>query len=282
MDQLEKTLHANASYLWWRSERYHDDKLNFMDRHYEHELNVICKGSLQYKQDDNEIVTLHAGQIIAIPSGIKHELIVDDYVLMWGFHVDDDFLLNLARKNLLSPVNILFEKKWKGENWRVTSDPILFRVFTELFEQIEVQYSHYDTWANDVVNQLSQLIIVNYLRIYESETRQLYNDPTEVRVINVISWIDRHYLTPVKLDELADMAHLSVTHFSFIFHKITKISPVRYLIQRRLICAAALLKETELSVANVAVKSGFNDMAHFNSSFKDYYGTTPGRYRKIS
>lgn len=279
--KLQKTLQNNATHLWWRSElRKHE--LTQKSIHYEHELNVICKGSLQYTCGNSEVVTLHAGQIIAIPSGVEHKLVVDDYVLMWGLHVDDDYLQNIANKNPLSPVNRLFAKNWQDEGWRVTSDVTLFSVFCELFEQIEIQYSHYDTWSNEVVEQLTQLLIINYLRLYETEGRKLYNDPTDTRVIYVILWIDRHFLKTIKLEELAEMAHLSVTHFSFIFHKITNKSPVRYLIERRLNCAAGLLKQTQLTVAEIAIKSGFNDMAHFNSSFKQYFGATPGKYRKIS
>jgi AraC-like DNA-binding protein len=279
---LKKTLHANASYLWWRSERSHFNDINQTDKHYEHELNVICKGSLQYSCGDNETVTLHSGQIIAIPSGIEHRLSVDEHVLMYGFHVDDDYLQNIVKKNPISPVNKLFEKKWVGEGWRVISDATTFNMFINMFEQIEMQHSHYDSWSNEVISELSHLIMINYLRIYESETKTLYDDPTDARVIKIILWIERNYLKTVKLEELAEMAHLSVTHFSYIFHKITKTSPVRYLIERRLNCAATLLKETEQSVSIIAVKSGFNDMAHFNTSFKQYYGVTPGKYRKIS
>ena len=91
--------------------------------------------------------------------------------------------------------------------------------------------------------------------------------------------IDAHLTENITLEALAEVAGLSRCHFARAFKQSVGTAPHAYLLQRRLERAERLLKETELSLCQVALDSGFSDQSHFSRSFKQYTGLTPAEYR---
>lgn len=65
-----------------------------------------------------------------------------------------------------------------------------------------------------------------------------------------------------------------------LFHEQVGTSFNRYVTDIRLNNAALLLKTTDKSILTAALESGFNSISYFNRMFKEYYGKTPGEYRK--
>lgn len=58
----------------------------------------------------------------------------------------------------------------------------------------------------------------------------------------------------------------------------TGLSPARYIQSVRLNLAARMLRETQMSVSEIATASGFNSLIHFSASFRKQYGVPPSRY----
>jgi AraC family transcriptional regulator len=76
---------------------------------------------------------------------------------------------------------------------------------------------------------------------------------------------------------------LNPYHFARQFKAATGLPPHQYVITRRVEQAKHLLKaETDLSLAEVAVRAGFYDQSQFSHHFKRLVGVTPGQYRKPS
>lgn len=74
--------------------------------------------------------------------------------------------------------------------------------------------------------------------------------------------------------------NLSFSRFRKIFTDSLKQTPCAFLIAERLSMAARLLKETEMSIAEIAEACNYEDIYYFNKSFKKYYAIPPGKYRK--
>jgi AraC-like DNA-binding protein len=91
--------------------------------------------------------------------------------------------------------------------------------------------------------------------------------------------IDARYFEPLGVGELAGAARLSEAHFSREFRRAFGESPHQYLLTRRLERAAALLRTTDRSVAEVCVAVGLRSVGSFTSSFGRAYGLTPTAYR---
>jgi AraC-like DNA-binding protein len=93
--------------------------------------------------------------------------------------------------------------------------------------------------------------------------------------------IDARYFDPLGVDDLARAAHLSRAHFSREFHRAFGESPHAYLLTRRLERAAALLRTTDRSVADICFSIGLHSVGSFTASFTRTYGVPPTVYRSM-
>jgi AraC-like DNA-binding protein len=90
---------------------------------------------------------------------------------------------------------------------------------------------------------------------------------------------DARYFEEVGVDHMARAAGLSRAHFSREFRAAFGESPHVYLLTRRLERAAALLRTTDRSVADVCFSVGLQSVGSFTTSFKRIYGQSPTAYR---
>jgi AraC-like DNA-binding protein len=90
---------------------------------------------------------------------------------------------------------------------------------------------------------------------------------------------DARYAEPLDVATLAQAAGLSPAHFSRAFRQTFGESPHAYLLTRRLDRAAALLRNTDNSVADICVAVGLTSIGSFTTSFKRMFGATPTAYR---
>jgi AraC-like DNA-binding protein len=90
---------------------------------------------------------------------------------------------------------------------------------------------------------------------------------------------DARYAESVQVADMARAAGLSQAHFSREFTRTFGESPHRYLLTRRLERAAALLRTTDRSVADVCMMVGLSSVGSFTTSFRRMYRQTPTAYR---
>src|SRR5881392_743304 len=91
--------------------------------------------------------------------------------------------------------------------------------------------------------------------------------------------IDARYREPLDVPTLARAARLSPAHFSREFRRAFGESPHQYLLTRRLERAAALLRNTDRSVADICLTVGLRSLGSFTTSFGRAYGLSPTAYR---
>jgi AraC-like DNA-binding protein len=90
---------------------------------------------------------------------------------------------------------------------------------------------------------------------------------------------DARYAEPLDVEAMARAAGLSRAHFSREFRRAFGESPHAYLLTRRLERAAALLRTTDRSVAEICLDVGLQGVGSFTTSFKRIHGMTPTAYR---
>ena len=90
---------------------------------------------------------------------------------------------------------------------------------------------------------------------------------------------DARYFEPLDVDDLARVAGLSRAHFSREFRRTYGESPHAYLLTRRMERAAALLRTTDHSVADICFSVGLQSVGSFTTSFTRIYGLPPTAYR---
>jgi AraC-like DNA-binding protein len=90
---------------------------------------------------------------------------------------------------------------------------------------------------------------------------------------------DARYFDPLRVEDMAAAAGLSPAHFSREFRRTFGEPPHSYLLTRRLERAAALLRNTDQSVAEICFAVGLKSVGSFTSSFTRSYGVSPTAYR---
>jgi AraC-like DNA-binding protein len=91
--------------------------------------------------------------------------------------------------------------------------------------------------------------------------------------------VDARYADPLDVNDLAREAGLSRAHFSAEFRRAFGETPHVYLLTRRLERAAALLRTTDHSVADICMAVGLSSVGSFTTSFRRMYGLPPMAYR---
>jgi AraC-like DNA-binding protein len=103
--------------------------------------------------------------------------------------------------------------------------------------------------------------------------------PPERHLLRARDLADARYAEPIGVDDMAAAAGLSKAHFSREFRKAFGETPRAYLLTRRLERAAALLRTTDRSVAEVCLDVGLIGVGSFTTSFTRTFGLTPTAYR---
>lgn len=101
------------------------------------------------------------------------------------------------------------------------------------------------------------------------------------RLINQITdYLNEHYAEALTLSQISEKFFISTSHLSHVFKNETGLSPIQYMMQRRIGEAQSLLVETSLTIQQIEERLGFTDSAHFSKMFKKCVGVTPKEYRK--
>jgi AraC-like DNA-binding protein len=103
--------------------------------------------------------------------------------------------------------------------------------------------------------------------------------PTARHLLRAKDLADARYFEQLAVEDLARAAGLSRAHFSREFRSAFGESPHAYLLTRRLERAAALLRTTDRSVAEICLSVGLQSIGSFTTSFTRTYGTSPTAYR---
>lgn len=104
--------------------------------------------------------------------------------------------------------------------------------------------------------------------------------PARERLSEVRHYLQTHFTYPITIEQMADMAHLGRSQFHLVFKEEFGQTLTEYVNELRLKSAVILLENVDLSIEEVAYRSGFRSLSHFYASFKDYYGSTPLAQRR--
>lgn len=91
----------------------------------------------------------------------------------------------------------------------------------------------------------------------------------------VLDYIDDHLDEDLSLAELAAVAGVSVSHFTVLFRRTTSLSVHRFVVQRRVLRARELLLAGDMSIAQVALETGFAHQSHLARCMRKVVGMTP-------
>lgn len=228
-------------------------------------LLIFCTAGLGYIAiGEQEALPMQAGDLVVLPKGQAHHYQADidkPWTIYWVHYDGSQADYFSKRLQHSSPLHI-------GPQPQLISD------FERLFALRESAYVQ-----QEFVH--AALLLMQMLSACTLAARrpQVGHDAL-LDIQHIRDKLQRQLDKPVDLQQLANEAGLSKFHFARRFKQLTGQSPIQYHIHLRMQLACALLDQTELSIKQVAAKTGFSDPYYFSRSFKKVVGLSPTHYRQ--
>lgn len=128
---------------------------------------------------------------------------------------------------------------------------------------------------------LNELTNTDEFRILNADGFALLSDVKDNDRINLVfNHVKTNFKEEIPLEDVADLASMTVPSFCRYFKKITSKTFTQFVNEYRLVHASKLLAEQPISITEVCFESGFNNFSHFNKKFKAFTGKNPSEYRK--
>lgn len=138
-----------------------------------------------------------------------------------------------------------------------------------------------NTGFQDVCQACMEMLVIRLMR-----SRDL-SVPAEPRTASgnqqcaaVKHYIDLHFKESLSLGQLAEKAHMDKYYLAHTFKQEYGVSPINYLITRKIVESKYLLAETNLSLAQISQMLGFSSPSYFSQAFRKTQGISPMDYRK--
>lgn len=148
-----------------------------------------------------------------------------------------------------------------------------------ILREMEIKNTGYE----DVCQAYMEILIIRLMR---NTALAVQAEPPGVsgnrQCTAVRRYIDMHFKEPLTLDQLSEEAHMNKYYLSHSFKREYGISPINYLISRRINESKYLLTETDLSMSQIAQLLGFSSLSYFSQAFRKTQGVSPMEFRQKS
>jgi AraC family L-rhamnose operon transcriptional activator RhaR/AraC family L-rhamnose operon regulatory protein RhaS len=138
-------------------------------------------------------------------------------------------------------------------------------------------HSHAAGWQTMVRAEFLRLA-VTLSRLYD--TSRIEKGAGIVKLAPALAYIEGHFREELTVSGLSALTHYSGRQFLRLFKEATGCLPLQYITHLRMKAACVLLKETDLSVTEIAGQCGYPDSGYFSRLFQREYGISPKAYRK--
>ncbi|BAU11971.1 transcriptional regulator, AraC family [Leptolyngbya sp. NIES-3755] len=159
------------------------------------------------------------------------------------------------------------------------ADPLIYGIGQSLKLALDAPKPGDQLYIDSLVSALS----VHLLRNYCDRAQKLpsYKEGLPRYKLNqVLEYVQTHLAQDIPLTDLAATIGMSQYYFLRSFKQSLGITPHRYVQQQRLERAKGLLKQREMTIADIALDCGFANQTHFTKSFRQTTGMTPKAYRE--
>lgn len=144
-----------------------------------------------------------------------------------------------------------------------------------LIENLLWSLLHKNTNRRRIIQNTMGLL---FLHLMDYTERLEYGDNRDEAIIKALSYIENNYAS-ASLTELAQRQHYDFAWYSREIKKKTGSTFTELVQQKRLSQAAFMLKNTDINIADIAIKTGYDNISYFHRIFKEKFGLTPHEYR---
>lgn len=222
------------------------------------------------------------GSVTFRPHDYEVESVRNGVFEMLHLYLDQDLVNLYAQQNLVGRSSVDIDPMFAAQ------DPWLQGYFAMLVAEFEL-YGGIDYQSHSLLLAQSQQLIIRHLVHWYSNAMLRSRQATEKRgpphplsprrLRIVLDYIEANLTSEISLAELAALTGLSANHFIRAFRAATQRTPYGYLVERRLSRATEALRHGDLSIAEIALSTGFRNLSTLTNTFKRHHGVTPSAYR---
>lgn len=123
----------------------------------------------------------------------------------------------------------------------------------------------------------TEIMLIIYKKRSDEQYKNYFSQPVKNQslIMNTLAYIEANLTEVIDFNEYAKNQGLSPNHFRKLFKDVTGLSPVEYINRLRITKACHFLRDTELSMSEVAANVGIYDANYFSRLFKNYMGYSP-------
>ena len=235
--------------------KYRDLK-NISHWHFDHEL-AVCKGGEALISLNQETYALQKGQCIYLRGQSVHSILSTPGTTLYVSLFSDDLLRRITDKYCLA--NPVFT-----DNFHVL----------ETLERIRISGFKKERFYDEINNALMQQLIAEIFSVLEIQASSVLTSAATERYKKLLYDIDENAETYSFLRAVEYM-NMSEAYFSRFFKRISGMTFSMYLNHIRVNRAIDLIKNTDLSMTEIAMKCGFETIRNFNRVFRQVTGYAP-------
>ncbi len=152
----------------------------------------------------------------------------------------------------------------------ITNCEEIFKVFIKEFE-------NQDNFSEDIILSYLKTLLA---QIFRNNDIKIEQDTKEKSIIyDIKEYIDKNFISDIKISQLSEKFFIDKFYLSHLFKDTFGFSPKQYLILNRLSYSKQLLTKSDLSINQIAIKSGFADSNSYIRAFKKQFNITPNKYK---
>lgn len=223
---------------------------------------------------------LNEGDILIISPGVLHQLCAPPSGKRIIFQTDLSLLHSL--KGLESALSFQSVVLITPEN----SADIHPEIQKQMLAIVEEYYSDNQLIEANIYSKLIYIYVLlgrkytNGKNLFQDVKNTKQQEYVE-KFLSICDYISQHCTENLTLEKVADVAGFSKFHFTRLFKQFTNLSFYDYLCKARIKYAESVLIVPEISIIEVAMKSGFNSHSTFNRLFKKIKNCTPTEFRNL-
>lgn len=150
-----------------------------------------------------------------------------------------------------------------------------FPIFSHMLQEVK----KHDVSYESICQHYLSILMLTFERITGDAFTAFSPEEVPSECEQIKLHIDSHYQDTLSLDTLAEFVHLNKYYLAHLFSEAYGISPIHYLLERRLLHSKELLKTSSYSITQIAQVTGFSSANYFSQAFKKHTGMTPRQYR---
>lgn len=253
--------------LYVSTSKYEGDWQSLPHTHYFTELFYVLRGKGNFLVEEYT-ATVREHDLIIVNPHVEHtEMSLDSQPLEYIVFGVEGLTLDFGSSDASKGYGLFND----------SADKKLFQSFSQIIlREITEKQASYEQVCKDILD----MMLIYLTRYYKLSLVPASSSRMTRECAIAKRYLDTNYAQNITLDSLAEATHINKYYLAHTFTNFLGMSPINYLIQKRLQVATGLLTSTNHSIADIASSSGFVSQSYFSQIFKKFTGVTPLQYRK--